>query len=143
MSRRLARAALSLYRWGGVALYPIVGPYLALRAAKGKEERARRRERYGVSGVPRPPGPLVWFHAASVGETLAVVPLVKEVRRRGIAVVLTTGTVTSAKVVRDRLGGSCARYRRARRARAASPAGSCAKGRCRRRPCPLPSEHRW
>ncbi|WP_421591840.1 lipid IV(A) 3-deoxy-D-manno-octulosonic acid transferase [Shinella sp. M27] len=104
MSRRLARAALSLYRWGGVALYPIVGPYLAYRIAKGKEERSRRRERYGFGSVPRPSGPLVWFHAASVGETLAIVPLVKEVRRRGIAVLLTTGTITSAKVVKERLG---------------------------------------
>ncbi|MGD9478262.1 lipid IV(A) 3-deoxy-D-manno-octulosonic acid transferase [Shinella sp. G-2] len=104
MSRRLARAALALYRWGGLALYPVVGPYLALRAAKGKEERSRRRERYGVASIERPHGPLVWFHAASVGETNAIVPLIKEVRRRGIAVVLTTGTVTSAKVVQDRLG---------------------------------------
>ena len=104
MSRRLARAALALYRWGGVALYPVVGPYLALRAAKGKEERSRRRERYGIASVERPHGPLVWFHAASVGETNAIVPLIKEVRRRGIAVVLTTGTVTSARVVQDRLG---------------------------------------
>lgn len=104
MSRRIARFALSLYRWGGVALYPIVGPYLALRVAKGKEERSRRRERYGFASVDRPAGPLVWFHAASVGETNAVLPLIKEVRRRGIAVLLTTGTITSAKIVRDRLG---------------------------------------
>lgn len=104
MSRRLARFALSLYRWGGVALYPIVSPYLTFRAAKGKEDRSRRRERYGYASVARPPGPLVWFHAASVGETNAVIPLIKEVRRRGIAVLLTTGTITSAKVVRGRLG---------------------------------------
>jgi 3-deoxy-D-manno-octulosonic-acid transferase len=104
MSRRLARFALSLYRWGGIALYPAMGPYLALRAAKGKEDRSRRRERYGFGSIERPAGPLVWFHAASVGETNAVVPLIKEVRRRGIAVVLTTGTVTSTKVARARLG---------------------------------------
>jgi 3-deoxy-D-manno-octulosonic-acid transferase len=104
MSGRLARLALSLYRWGGMALYPVVGPYLALRAAKGKEDRSRRRERYGIASVERPAGPLVWFHAASVGETNAVVPLIKEVRRRGIAVLLTTGTTTSAKVARERLG---------------------------------------
>ena len=104
MSRRLARLALALYRWGGVALYAVIGPYLALRAAKGKEDRARRRERYGFASVPRPAGPLVWFHAASVGETMALIPLIKEVRRRGIAVVLTTGTVTSARVVQERLG---------------------------------------
>lgn len=104
MSRGWARAALVGYRWFGASLYPLLGPYLAIRAAKGKEERARRRERYGRSIVPRPNGPLVWFHAASVGETNAVLPLVREVRRRGISVVLTTGTVTSAGVAKDRLG---------------------------------------
>ena len=104
MSGRLARVALSVYRWTGVALYPVIGTYLALRAAKGKEDRSRRRERYGRASVERPAGPLVWFHAASVGETMAVVPLIKEVRRRGIHVVLTTGTTTSAKVAVERLG---------------------------------------
>ncbi|MEQ8481029.1 MAG: lipid IV(A) 3-deoxy-D-manno-octulosonic acid transferase [Hoeflea sp.] len=104
MSRGWARAALVGYRWFGAGVYPLLGPYLAIRAAKGKEDRTRRKERYGRSKIPRPSGPLVWFHAASVGETNAVVPLIKEVRRRGIAVVLTTGTVTSAGVARDRLG---------------------------------------
>jgi len=104
MSRGWARAALVGYRWLGAGLYPLLGPYLAIRAAKGKEERARRKERYGQSDIERPIGPVVWFHAASVGETSAVVPLIKEVRRRGIWVVLTTGTVTSAGVARERLG---------------------------------------
>jgi len=103
VSRGWARAALVGYRWFGAAIYPLLGPYLAIRAAKGKEERTRRKERYGRAKIPRPDGPLVWFHAASVGETSAVVPLIHEVRRRGIAVVLTTGTVTSATVARERL----------------------------------------
>lgn len=104
MSRGWARAALVGYRWFGAGIYPLLGPYLAIRAAKGKEERSRRKERYGRSNIARPIGPLVWFHAASVGETNAVIPLIGEVRRRGITVVLTTGTVTSAGVASDRLG---------------------------------------
>jgi 3-deoxy-D-manno-octulosonic-acid transferase len=104
MSSLRARLALSGYRWLGTAIYPFFWSYLALRAAKGKEDPARRRERYGYASAPRPPGPLVWFHAASVGETVAVTPLIKEIRRRGIAVVLTTGTTTSAKVAAERLG---------------------------------------
>jgi 3-deoxy-D-manno-octulosonic-acid transferase len=104
MSSALARLALSAYRWAGFGLYPVMGPYLALRAAKGKEEHGRRRERFGRASVERPAGPLVWFHAASVGETNAVTPLIREVRRRGINVVLTTGTTTSARVACDRLG---------------------------------------
>ncbi|WP_438749912.1 lipid IV(A) 3-deoxy-D-manno-octulosonic acid transferase [Pararhizobium sp. O133] len=106
MSRMLARLALSSYRWIGSAIYPFVWSYLAARAAKGKEDSTRRQERYGHASAARPQGPLVWFHAASVGETTAVIPLIKEVSRRGISVVLTTGTKTSASVASERLGSS-------------------------------------
>ncbi|MCA1403617.1 lipid IV(A) 3-deoxy-D-manno-octulosonic acid transferase [Ensifer sp. IC3342] len=106
MSSLRARLALSSYRWIGTAIYPLVWSYLAIRAAKGKEDPTRRRERYGYASAPRPQGPLVWFHAASVGETVAVTSLVKEIRRRGIAVVLTTGTTTSARVAAERLGSA-------------------------------------
>jgi 3-deoxy-D-manno-octulosonic-acid transferase len=104
MSRMLARLTLSSYRWIGTAIYPLVWSYLAVRAAKGKEDGARRQERYGHASAPRPQGPLVWFHAASVGETTAIIPLINEVARRGISVVLTTGTKTSARIVSERLG---------------------------------------
>lgn len=104
MSERWARSILTGYRWMGAAIYPILGPYLAIRATKGKEEHARRRERYGRSDVPRPDGPLIWVHAASVGETSAVIPLISLIAAKGITVVLTTGTVTSAKLAAERLG---------------------------------------
>lgn len=103
MSERWARRLLGLYRFAGAAAYPLVGGYVVWRASKGKEDPKRRRERYGHASRPRPPGPLVWFHAASVGETLAVMPLVESVADYGVNVVLTTGTVTSARLVGDRL----------------------------------------
>lgn len=104
MSERWARAILTTYRLAGAAAYPLIGGYVAWRASKGKEETARRRERYGKPGSPRPDGPLIWMHAASVGETIAVVPLIRHIRACGINIVLTTGTVTSAQVARERLG---------------------------------------
>lgn len=104
MSERWARLALGTYRWAGAIIFPMVGAYVAFRASKGKEERGRQGERYGVASVARPSGPLVWVHAASVGETSAVTPLVEAIVEMGIHVVLTTGTVTSAKMVQDRLG---------------------------------------
>jgi 3-deoxy-D-manno-octulosonic-acid transferase len=104
MSGRWARRILSLYRVAGAAAYPLVGPYVAWRTTRGKEDRSRRRERYGWAGRPRPEGPLVWVHAASVGETIAVAPLVDSILDSGLNVVLTTGTVTSAQVAEDRLG---------------------------------------
>ena len=103
MPGTMARFALSAYKWAGFALFPLLNPYLAIRSAKGKEDKARRSERFGYPGVDRPQGPLVWFHAASVGETTAVIPLIREVRKRGIQVVLTTGTVTSARVASERV----------------------------------------
>ncbi|KAB0682593.1 lipid IV(A) 3-deoxy-D-manno-octulosonic acid transferase [Aureimonas leprariae] len=107
MSERMARAALAAYRMAGAAAYPMLGAYVTWRASRGKEERPRRRERYGFPSVERPAtGPVVWVHAASVGESNAVVPLVREIAGERIHVVMTTGTVTSAAMVQDRLGDS-------------------------------------
>jgi len=92
MSERWARAALTAYRYAGAVAYPLIGPYVAWRASRGKEDRLRRRERYGVAGRPRPEGPVIWIHAASVGETIAVVPLVESILDYGVNIVLTTGT---------------------------------------------------
>lgn len=104
MSERWARTILTTYRWVGAAAYPLVGGYVAWRASKGKEDRSRRRERYGIADRERPGGPLVWIHAASVGETNAVSPLIDRILGFGINVVVTTGTMTSAAVCEKRFG---------------------------------------
>ena len=104
MSERWARTVLMLYRCAGAAAYPLIGSYVAWRVAKGKEDKSRSRERYGITGRERPQGPLIWVHAASVGETIAVVPLVESILDYGVNIVLTTGTVTSARVAQERLG---------------------------------------
>lgn len=101
----MAQVALLAYRLAGICAYPLAAPYLSYRAFKGKEDRARRLERFGHPSQARPRGPLVWVHAASVGETNAVIPLIKELIRREIHVLLTTGTVTSASLVETRLAG--------------------------------------
>lgn len=103
MSKLATKIALGAYKIFGSAIYPFMGPFLHLRAKKGKEERRRRYERYGYSSEERPQGPLVWFHAASVGEAIAVLSLVERVHSLGINTMLTTGTVTSAEIVRERL----------------------------------------
>ncbi len=51
-----------------------------------------------------PQGTLIWIHGASVGESLAVVPLVTALLEKpGRHVLVTTGTVTSAQLMAERL----------------------------------------
>ena len=102
MTRRTS-PLLTAYGLAGRALIPFVPLLLARRARRGKEEVARQGERYGRAGQPRPNGPLVWVHAASVGETNAVLPLVRRIVASGTAVVLTTITVTSAEIAARQL----------------------------------------
>ncbi len=96
--------ALSAYRIvtaaAGAALAPRV---LARRLMRGKENPVRITERRGEPGLPRPPGPLVWIHGASVGEFMAVLPLVERICARDVTVLMTTGTVTSAELAQRRL----------------------------------------
>ncbi len=63
----------------------------------------RLSERYGETSLPRPAGPLIWLHAASVGEMLAVIPLIERIRALDFAVLVTSGTVTSAALAQQRL----------------------------------------
>lgn len=104
MSERWARAILTGYRGLGAAVYPFIGGYIGWRATKGKEDKHRKSERYGHARVDRPKGPMVWVHAASVGEANAVMPLVEHVKKQGIGVIFTSGTVTSARLIEGRLG---------------------------------------
>lgn len=97
----------SLYRGLTHLAGPVVRRLLDRRAARGKEDPARRHERLGRPLLPRPAGRLVWVHAASVGEALAVLPLVDRLLSLGqqVGVMVTTGTVTSAALMDKRLPG--------------------------------------
>ena len=95
--------AMVVYRGLGRAATPFLHLLLAWRQRKSKEDPARRSERYGKASKARPAGTLVWVHAASVGETNAVLPLVERFVADRVAVLLTTATVTSAKIAEKRL----------------------------------------
>ncbi|MFT0859571.1 3-deoxy-D-manno-octulosonic acid transferase [Ancylobacter sp. G4_0304] len=91
------------YRLATWLATPFVRLLLMKRLKRGKEDGPRLRERHGLSRVPRPKGPLVWLHGASVGEMIAVLPLMDRLRARGFKVLLTSGTVTSARLAASRL----------------------------------------
>jgi 3-deoxy-D-manno-octulosonic-acid transferase len=91
------------YRLLATALTPLAGTVLQRRLARGKEHPTRIAERRGEASVPRPKGPLVWVHGASVGELVAALPIVERLRAREFAVLVTSGTVTSAELASKRL----------------------------------------
>jgi 3-deoxy-D-manno-octulosonic-acid transferase len=84
---------------------PLLEIYLKRRLKRGKEDPARTAERRGRASKLREDKPLVWFHAASVGESQALLILIRQMLADypGIQVMVTTGTVTSAKLMADRL----------------------------------------
>ncbi|MET0925526.1 MAG: 3-deoxy-D-manno-octulosonic acid transferase, partial [Xanthobacteraceae bacterium] len=96
-------ATLSTYRLLMRAAAPLAPMLLSYRLKRGKEHARRLGERRGETSIPRPSGPLVWLHGASVGEITAVLPLIERIHGRGLNVLVTSGTVTSASVAEKRL----------------------------------------
>lgn len=95
---------LRLYRGLTTIGAPLIDLFLSRRMARGKEDRARFEERRGVASLQRPEGQLVWLHAASVGEALSMLPVVERLQAQpGRTVLVTTGTVTSAALMAERL----------------------------------------
>lgn len=95
----LATAAFTVYRWAFRLARPYLRRVMLRRAGAGREEAARLGERWGRTEQSRPPGDVIWIHAASVGETVSVVPLIERLRRDRpeASVLLTTVTTTAAR----------------------------------------------
>jgi 3-deoxy-D-manno-octulosonic-acid transferase len=96
---------LTAYRLATMTLAPAIPFLLRQRARHGKEDEARMGEKLGHASVKRPEGALVWIHGASVGECLAALPLVDALLKSDRNVLVTSGTVTSAQMMAERLPG--------------------------------------
>ncbi len=86
---------------------PLLERLLRKRLEAGKEDPARIGERIGIPGLERPEGKLVWIHAASVGEAQSALILIEALKARmpQAFIMVTTGTMTSAAMMKKRLSG--------------------------------------
>jgi 3-deoxy-D-manno-octulosonic-acid transferase len=96
---------LSLYLFLTGWFAPLANRKLLSRLKQGKEDANRLDERRGIPSVNRPDGELIWFHAASVGESLSLLEVIDSLleERPLTNILITTGTKTSADLISARI----------------------------------------
>ncbi len=101
----MRRSAAGLAWHAAAALSePALRLMLIRRRRAGKEIAGRLHERRGIERESRPPGRLLWVHAASVGETNAVLPVLGLLASAGtLSILLTTATASAARLLERRL----------------------------------------
>ncbi len=96
---------LFLYSTLSYGLRPMADYILKKRLKKGKEDAKRIDERRGKSDFSWKHHPVIWVHAASIGESLSSLILLKALEKNypDFRFVITTGTLTSAKIMAKEL----------------------------------------
>jgi 3-deoxy-D-manno-octulosonic-acid transferase len=86
-------------------LLPLVLLRMVWRSRRAPAYRRRLAERFGLFRAP-PGGPAIWVHAVSVGEVIAVAPIVESLMAAypDHRIVLTTTTPTGSERVRELFG---------------------------------------
>ena len=92
---------LRLYLFISFLLDPIYFIYQLISVLRGKENPKRLWERWVTKQIKRPSGKLIWLHAASVGESLSLLPLIEKIIADNpkINILITSTTKTSAEIL--------------------------------------------
>ena len=82
-------------------LYPFAPVYLYFRKIRKKEDSIRYKEKLSKINILREEGFLIWFHVASVGEAMSILPLVNSfIKDQKINKILITSiTLSSGKIL--------------------------------------------
>ena len=82
-----------------ILLSPII---IIFRIYKNKEHKVRYKEKFSIPSKQRDEGNLIWFHGASVGEILSIIPLIENYEKdKSInQILITSSTLSSSKVLK-------------------------------------------
>ena len=92
------------YKFFTYLFYPLSNIYLFFRKIKKKEHVLRYKEKLSQINTPRDEGFLLWFHVASVGEAMSILPLIEnfEKEKKINKILITSITLSSAEVLQKR-----------------------------------------
>ncbi len=93
---------LFLYKFLTFLIAPFLGAFFRRRAKAGKENPSRIHERFAKYIEPRTTDKLIWFHAASVGESQLLLELARRLVRDGVTdetFLFTCQTQTAADLI--------------------------------------------
>ncbi|WZZ92354.1 probable 3-deoxy-D-manno-octulosonic acid transferase, mitochondrial [Brassica napus] len=94
-----------LYRALTYSASPFLHLHTRWRRLRGLEHSRRWHERFGHPSAVRPPGSLVWFHAVSLGEGMAAIPVIRRCSemKPEMTILMTTTTVSAFEVIKKQL----------------------------------------
>ena len=92
------------YRFFTYLFYPFAPIYLYFRKIRKKEDSISYREKLSKIEISREEGFLIWFHVASVGEAMSILPLIESCmeEKKINKILLTSITLSSGKILKKR-----------------------------------------
>ena len=92
------------YRFLTYLFYPFAPIYLYFRKIKKKEDSISYKEKLSRIEITREKGFLIWFHVASVGEAMSILPLIEScIEEKKIdKILLTSITLSSGNILKKR-----------------------------------------